>query len=123
MAGVFFYGVNLVGLLASAVVSTSGLDRLIGAKGQLQDVLRKSARNVERGGKERSPVDTGANRASIQVFEDNIRNLEVVVGPTTEYAAFLEFGTVRMAARPYMTPALEAERPKFLSAIKEVLHG
>ncbi len=35
------------------------------------------------------------------------------VSAGTEYAAHLEYGTVQMAARPFMVPATEAEGPNF----------
>lgn len=35
---------------------------------------------------------------------------EVFVGSTVPYAQWLEFGTSRMAARPWLVPALEAKR-------------
>lgn len=33
----------------------------------------------------------------------------------TGYAVFLEYGTSKMAARPFMTPAAEQARPRFLA--------
>lgn len=50
-------------------------------------------------------VDTGRLRQSIgvqKVGEGHYR-----VGTNVEYAPYLEFGTRRMAARPFMRPALE----------------
>lgn len=38
----------------------------------------------------------------------------------TEYAAFLEFGTQHMEPRPYMTPAMEEERPRFNKRLNEI---
>lgn len=32
---------------------------------------------------------------------------------TMEYAPYVEFGTSRMRAQPYLTPAVEMERPRF----------
>jgi HK97 gp10 family phage protein len=34
-------------------------------------------------------------------------DLTAEVGPTAEYGAFVEYGTSRMRAQPYMTPASE----------------
>ena len=39
---------------------------------------------------------------------------------SVDYAVHLEYGTVRMAARPFMTPAAEAERPAFLRGMQEL---
>lgn len=57
--------------------------------------------------RELAPVDTGRLRESIGVtVEDGL----VSVGPTKPdawYAHFLEFGTVEMAPRPFITPAFD----------------
>jgi len=45
----------------------------------------------------------------------------IAVGAT--YGIFLEFGTSRMAARPFLTPALEAYRYKYLRALKQLSDG
>ena len=42
-------------------------------------------------------------------------------GFTAEYAAALEFGTARMAPRPYLRPAVEAVRDAFIRAIKRIV--
>lgn len=51
------------------------------------------------------PVDTGALQASIQKI--GFGSGRAVVADTN-YAAYVEFGTRKMAAQPYMRPALEA---------------
>ena len=56
-------------------------------------------------------TDTGRLVGSIQVHDTGKLSAEVVAG--VNYAAHLEFGTRHMAARPFMVPAVEAERPKF----------
>ena len=86
-------------------------------------------------------VDTGRLRASISTnwsgsginrgvvgkeaqLEDGIGNpgtspteFRVVVGTNVEYAPFLEFGTKRMAARPFMRPAWD----KYKTRIEKML--
>ena len=52
-------------------------------------------------------TDTGRLVSSIQV---DVTPNEVFVGSTLEYAGFLEFGTTRMAERPWLNPALESNR-------------
>lgn len=39
-----------------------------------------------------------------------------MVGPSTSYAAYIEFGTVHMPARPYLVPALADVSPGFQQA-------
>lgn len=77
----------------------------------IKGAVAEIALGVERGAKERCPVDTGRLRSSIGVnFEDG--GLAADVGSNVEYAPHVEFGTVNMAAQPYLTPALEAEGAK-----------
>lgn len=64
-------------------------------------------------------IDTGALVNSIQMAMEG--DLTAVVGTAVEYAPYLEFGTRRMAPRPYLGPAAEAVRPSFESAMKELL--
>ena len=95
-----------------------GLDSA-GLEDMLKDVVTIASRNVERRAKEAAPVDTGATRNSIFV-DPGTPSMEQKVGPTTEYAPFLEFGTAHMEARAFMIPALEKERAPFLSALAQV---
>tara|TARA_R100001530_G_C4260833_1_gene140427 strand:+ start:304 stop:705 length:402 start_codon:yes stop_codon:yes gene_type:complete len=98
-------------------------------KNDLQQVLRLAGLNVEKTSKVLVPVDTGKTRSSIYVDIGNIRNLEVRIGPTTEYAPFLEFGVDsgnrRRKARPFMTTAVEKEGPRLASAVAQIMrrHG
>lgn len=59
-------------------------------------------------------VRTGRLRASItwRPGEDDASPY-VDVGTNVEYAPYVELGTRRMAARPYLRPALEAARASF----------
>jgi len=44
-------------------------------------------------------------------------------GFTAEYAAPLEFGTPTIAPRPFLRPAVEAVKERFLSAIRRIVEG
>jgi HK97 gp10 family phage protein len=50
-------------------------------------------------------VDTGKLRNSIRAERE--RAAQWAISTDTEYAAHLEFGTSRMAPRPFMSPALD----------------
>ena len=79
-----------------------------------------------------SPILTGNNRRSI-AFEvsgfdigEGIVNQDKIEGAvysTSGYGGFLETGTVKMPARPYMKPALDKHAPKFPQRMKERLSG
>ena len=95
--------------------------------GEQTVILRKggiletaSGFNVEAKAKEIVPVDTSATKNSIWPDFDNLRNLEVRIGPTTDYAPFVEFGTSRQRAQPFMIPAIEAEGPRLAQAVVEM---
>jgi len=115
------------------------------AKSVFRDICQDSAMAVQRVAKERCPVRKdpadkvgGRLRGSIMIrFYNN--GLTAEVGTNVEYAAFVEFGTGRrgagaalqsvpaeytygssagMTAQPYLWPALEAERPKFVARVR-----
>lgn len=61
------------------------------------------------------PVRTGYLRSTIyHKVEDT--NLEV--GASAHYAAYVELGTSKMSARPYLRPSVDANREKLLDAVK-----
>ena len=85
-----------------------------------------AARHVETDGKRRiaewPAVDTGATMNSINARPDDFEGLSWRIGPSTEYAPFIEYGTVYMRARPFMTPALELEGPRFVEAMRQIIN-
>lgn len=84
--------------------------------------VRKATYDVEARAKAKAPVKTGTLRRSIHsVFSNG--GLTGVVGPSVNYGKFIEWGTRRMAARPYMRPAAEAVLPKFAAAVARALKG
>lgn len=63
-------------------------------------------------------VDTSHLINSIQVEAEG--ELTQIVYTNAEYAAHLEYGTVRMAARPFMRPSAEAAAPGFESRLRDL---
>ena len=108
------------------VVDSALLDKVVATLPDLlADVVAVAAHNVESRAKaiivEKRIIDTGATLNSTQARRVEGDRFAWRVGPTTEYAPFLEFGTTRMAARPFMVPAAEAEREPFNNAVKAVI--
>lgn len=66
--------------------------------------LEASALVVEGAAKNLAPVDTGNLRNSIT---HEVEKNEARVGTNVDYAPFIELGTVKMAAQPYLNPALD----------------
>lgn len=80
-------------------------------------VVAKSALDLEAQSKARAPVDTGALRGSIST---EITSLHAEVGPTVNYAQYLEWGTSRMPPQPFMGPALDQVEPAFIAAMQQI---
>jgi len=80
--------------------------------------LLKAALIVERDAKKNCPVKTGHLRRSItHVLSPNGK--EAAVGSNVEYAKFVELGTRKMAARPFLRNALRSN----LSKIRKIFKG
>lgn len=100
--------------------------------GVVDRVVEKAARDIEAHAKasmgRQSPpsapgsppaIRTGTLANSIQSTRMSLNHWRVTVG--AEYGAYLEFGTSRMAPRPFMAPAVEAVRPAFVEAVSRAL--
>ena len=75
-------------------------------------IVRAAAFLCQRTAAQRVPVDTGFLRSSITVGDPNGGSLRpnalaAQVGPEANYGGYVEFGTSRAGAQPYMTPAAE----------------
>lgn len=70
----------------------------------LDEKVRMMALEIEAEAKRLCPVRTGRLRASIHTGK--IRDRVYFVGSNVEYAPFVEFGTRKMTARPYLRPAV-----------------
>jgi HK97 gp10 family phage protein len=81
-------------------------------------VVRKTAFDIEADAKGRAPVDTGALRASIATQVESDLRASVNVG--VSYGAYVEYGTVRAPAQPYLTPAANAALLSFVQALKGI---
>jgi len=131
-------------------IDTRELDRIANQLGMKRKAIGKRiAFEVEKEAKVLAPVDTSALRNSIYTVtqdEDNYAtasgkaaganaavqtaphptptgNVIANVGPCVEYAEYVEMGTSRMAAQPYLTPAVESVAQKYNdgSAWKELV--
>ena len=87
----------------------------------VQEQIGKSALNIQFGAKKRCPVRTGALRNSITV--DFYGVMSAQIGPHMPYAPYVEYGTRKMRAQPYLFPAFEEERPSFEEGLAKVIKG
>lgn len=87
---------------------------------ELRTIVKNNGIQLTQGAQKRSPVDTGALRRSIRLsLEDS--NLKAVVKTNVPYAKFVEYGTIRQKAQPYMRPSLRVQKAKFVKAIKNAI--
>ncbi len=90
--------------------------------------IKRAVVNIEATAKGRAPVDTGRLRNSLA---HEIRRkakagsadegASAAVGTNVSYAPYVEFGTRHQRARPYLFPALEDERPKFIERLRRAI--
>ncbi len=109
--------------MASLIVARIVFDRLPELQGQLRQqasaAIRKAAYDIEAYAKAVVPVDTGNLKNSIQTTMEG--DLTAIVGTHVEYAPYVEYGTYKMAARPYLGPAAEAVRSSLAVAMRGLL--
>lgn len=79
--------------------------------------IRKTAYDIEADAKRFCPVDTGNLRNSIST---DTHVLSAEIGPTAEYAAFVEYGTSRMAPEAFMGPAFDRHAGELVTALEQI---
>lgn len=89
------------------------------ARAGVAAAVEKAAHDIEAQAKARAPVDTGHLRSSIT--SRPLESTRWVVESPAQYSVFQEFGTSRMAAQPFMTPAAEMVAPQLLRALGSLL--
>lgn len=105
MAGVRVTGIPTI--LSSLARATAGIEK------SMDNVVRQAALEVEREAKifQTPHVDSGRLRESIGTQKKG--SMQFDVGTNVEYASYVEFGTRRSAAYPYLGPAADKVRQKY----------
>lgn len=85
---------------------------------QLGVIMEAAAQAVCDSAKSMCPVDTGALRSSINV---SVNGNRAEISADTDYASYVEFGTSKMAPRPYLVPALLQNREAIITAAADVI--
>ena len=85
---------------------------------QIERALEKVGLTAERNAKLACPVDTGRLRNSISHTHD--KNT-AYIGTNVEYAPYVEMGTKKMAARPYLKPAIADHIREYKNTIEQEL--
>ena len=116
-----------------------------GVDKKIKEALIKCALGIERDAKQNltssNAVDTGRLRMSLYTDVQSIKTNEVEIGTDlskigprkrtkgpgvgtgVEYAPHVEFGTYKMAARPFLRPAYNKNVAKLEKKIKDILGG
>jgi HK97 gp10 family phage protein len=107
----------------SDIKITSHADEAIKAKDEaVARALEKMGLVAERYAKEYAPVDTGRLRNSI-THEAAPDEGAVYIGTNVEYAPYVELGTSRQTAQPYLRPAATDHVDEYTDIVKRVLKG
>lgn len=80
--------------------------------------LELSSLRIERSAKTGAPVKTGALKNTI--FSAKAGNLTYKVTAPQHYAVYVEKGTRKMRAQPFLKPAIDVERPKLISNLRKI---
>ncbi len=83
----------------------------------LGKAIAKIAKDIEAHAKVAVPVKTGFLKNSIEARQVSPFSWRVRVA--ANYGIYVEFGTKRMAARPYFTPAVDMMRPIFAEVVRQ----
>lgn len=116
-----------------ANLELEGIENLIaeveklGAKGAKIEnkALREAGEVVREAIKQEAPRKTGTLKKSIEVSrvknKDGTKYVEVGANKDVFYSRFVEFGTVKMKAQPFMAPGYEKSKEKAMEEIEKNL--
>jgi HK97 gp10 family phage protein len=98
-------------LTVDVVVAVNNSDKVLEEITRMvSQAIREVADELVHEAQELAPVRTGELRDSIH--KEEIDELNVAVGSDKQYAGYVEYGTSKMAAQPYLTPASISAREK-----------
>lgn len=95
----------------------------IDAQATIEDALSDGAEVVRDAIAANAPRNTGRLAGSIAISKQGREKYSVRIGPTISgfYGRFIEYGTSRMGAQPFMRPAFDSVRPQVQTAIGEAI--
>lgn len=87
------------------------------------DVIRETTWQVADRMRQRVPVRTGTLLSEIEAHVPVTRGVvgRITIGPEAWYWRFVEYGTVRVPARPFIRPATDEESGPFLARINAMV--
>lgn len=88
--------------------------------GAVRTVVRKNGADLQEKAQKNAPVDSSNLKRSIGLdITDN--GLTAEVEPAADYAAYVEYGTRFMEAQPYLKPAYDEQKKKFVKDLNELV--
>ena len=111
------------GRLTNVHIEEDHTDELLAALGDsIEQILTRWGELAEGYAKMDCPVDTGNLRNSI-TYEVEMAEQAVYVGSDVEYAPYVELGTSRMAARPFLKPAIVNHEQEYKNIMDECINS
>ena len=105
--------------MAKIEVVNSHVDEVLNAlQSQKAKILEEWGLTAEAYASDYCPVDTGRLRASISHDTDEDT---MYLGTNVEYAPYVELGTSRMDAQPFLRPAIENHMDEYKDILNDVL--
>lgn len=89
-------------------------------KKQVQDEIQYTAQEIRSESQQRVRVVTGTLKKSAYVNGKRNR-LGAQIGHKVHYAVYVEFGTTKQRAQPYLLPSFERITPMMINEIKKIL--
>jgi len=91
-------------------------------KNSIKEAVKINALEAEQKAKLLCPVDTGHLRRSISTeINETTDKILVDVLTNVEYGSYVEYGTSRQPAQPFMKPAYESQKVQFERDISETV--
>src|SRR5688500_11309851 len=88
-----------------------------GSEQAVKNALLQTAADIVNIAKQLAPVDTGALKQSIGAVP--VTSTSILIGTDKEYAPFVEYGTSKMSAQPFLTPAFVQAEATFKARLAE----
>lgn len=105
------------------IVGMEKLQKKLKKNVQMDDVkrvVRHNGAEMQTKAQQNAPVDTGTLKRSIGL-EITDSGITAEVGPTADYAPYVELGTRFMDAQPYLGPAFKDQKEKFKKDMKKLV--
>jgi len=117
--------VGQVRLRVAATIELEDLDELPDEQSQvleeeIHNIVESAGDNMVSYAQGIVPVRTGNLMASI-FSEVDPDDLSITLGATADYASFIEYGTVKMRAQPFLQPAADIGEEEMNARIEEAI--